>query len=88
MGYQGVPEMLLPHKKVRGKAGEKAQALTPQQEGRKPCMRRRTRVPVEHGVRQVKAWRILRDEYRLAQGLFPMIALATVGLVHLSRIVT
>ena len=87
LGYQGVPEMLLPHKKVRGKAGEKAPELTRQQkeENRHAA---RARVPVEHGVRRVKAWRILRDEYRLAQGLFPLIALATVGLVHLSRIVT
>ena len=87
LGYQGVPEMLLPHKKVRGKAGEKAPELTPQQkeENRHAAS---ARVPVEHGVQRVKAWRILRDEYRLAQGLFPLIALATVGLVHLSRIVT
>lgn len=86
LAYQGVPEMLLPHKKVRGKAGEKAQELTPQQkeENRHAAS---ARVPVEHGVRRVKAWRILRDEYRLAQGLFPLIALATVGLVHLGRIV-
>ena len=51
------------------------------------CKAAFARVPVEHGVRRVKAWRILRDEYRLAQGLFPLVALATVGLVHLSRIV-
>ena len=87
LGYQGVPEMLLPHKKVRGKTGEKAQELTPEQkeENRQAAS---LRVPVEHGVRRVKAWRILRDEYRLGQGLFPMIALATVGLVHLARLVT
>ncbi len=80
LAYVGVPEMLLPHKKPRG--GQ----LTPEQkeENRHAA---RARVPVEHGVRRVKAWRILRDEYRLAQGLFPLIALATVGLVHLSRIV-
>jgi len=80
LAYVGVPEMLLPHKKPRG--GQ----LTPQQkeENRHAAS---APVPVEHGVRRVKAWRILRDEYRLAQGLFPMIALATVGLVHLSRIV-
>ena len=81
LAYVGVPEMLLPHKKPRG--GQ----LTPEQkqENRHAA---RARVPVEHGVRRVKAWRILRDEYRLAQGLFPLIALATVGLVHLSRVVT
>ncbi len=80
LAYVGVPEMLLPHKKPRG--GQ----LTPQQkeENRHAAS---ARVPVEHGVRRVKAWRILRDEYRLAQGLFSLIALATVGLVHLSRVV-
>ncbi len=86
LAYVGVPEMLLPHKKVRGKAGEKALPLTPEQqeENRHAAS---ARVPVEHGVRRVKAWRILRDEYRLARGLFSTIALATVGLVHLSRVV-
>ncbi len=80
LAYVGVPEMLLPHKKPRG--GQ----LTPEQkkENRHAAS---ARVPVEHGVRRVKAWRILRDEHRLAQGLFPLIALATVGLVHLSRVV-
>ena len=33
LAYQGVPEMLLPHKKKRGKAGEKAKELRP---ARKP----------------------------------------------------
>lgn len=80
LAYVGVPEMLLPHKKPRG--GQ----LTPEQkeENRHAASQR---VPVEHGVRRVKAWRILRDEYRLAQGLFSTIALVTVSLVHLSRIV-
>jgi hypothetical protein len=80
LAYVGVPDMLLPHKKPRG--GQ----LTPQQkeENRHAAS---ARVPVEHGVRRVKAWRILRDEYRLGTGLFPLIALATVGLVHLSRVV-
>ncbi len=100
LAYVGVPEMLLPHKKPRGGQLTPGQLtpgqltpgqltpgqLTPQQkeENRHGAS---ARVPVEHGVRRVKAWRILRDEYRLAQGLFPLIALATVGLVHLGRIV-
>ncbi len=85
-GYQGVPEMLLPHKKKRGKAKEKAKELTvaQQDENRHAA---RERVYVEHGIRRVKAWRILRDEYRLDLGLFSLIASATVGLVHLSRII-
>ncbi len=87
LGYQGVPEMLLPHKKKRGKAGEKAKDLTAAQKDENrfaAC----ERVPVEHGVRRVKAWRILRDEFRLGTGLFSLVASATVGLVHLSRIVS
>ena len=45
LAYVGVPEMLLPRKKPRGR------------------------------------------QLTLAQGLFPLVALATVGLVHLSRVV-
>ena len=85
LGYQGVPEMLLPHKKKRGKSGQKANALTPEQQDENRHAARE-RVYVEHGVRRVKAWRILRDEYRSGLGLFSLIASATVGLVHLSRI--
>ena len=86
LAYVGVSEMLLPHKRKRGKAGQKAPDLTAAQkeENRHAA---RERVPVEHGVRRVKAWRILRDEYRLGQGLFSAVALATVGLVHLCRVV-
>ncbi len=87
LGYQGVPEMLLPHKKKRGKAGEKVKDLTPAQKDENRFAASE-RVYVEHGVRRVKAWRILRDEFRLGLGLFPLVASATVGLVHLSRIVS
>ena len=82
---QGVPEMLLPHKKKRGKAGEKAKELTPQQKDENQFAASQ-RVYVEHGVRRCKAWRILRDEFRLGRGLFPLIAPVTVGLVHLGRL--
>jgi len=44
-------------------------------------------VVVEHAIRRVKGWRVVRDEYRLALGLFPMVAAAVVGLVQLSRII-
>ena len=72
--------MLLPPKTPHG--GQ----LTPEQkeENRHAAS---ARVPVEHGVRRVKAWRILRAASRLAQGLFPLVALATVDLVPLSRAV-
>ena len=46
----------------------------------------RSRVYVEHGIRRVKAWRILRDEFRLGVSLFSLVASATVGLVHLARL--
>lgn len=77
--------MLFPHKKKRGKAGEKAKELTPRQEYENRCAAAE-RVYVEHGVRRCKAWRILRDEFRLGLGLFALVATATVGLVHLARL--
>lgn len=46
------------------------------------------RVPVEHGIRRVKAVRILCDDYSVATGLFPMIASAVGGLIQFSRIIT
>jgi len=85
LGYLGVPEMLPPHKKKRGKKGEKAKDLTPEQKAENQHSAR-ARVYVERGIRRVKAWRILRDEFRLGLGLFPLIASATVGLVHLARL--
>ena len=79
--YHGVPEMLLPHKRKRGKAGEKAKALTLEQKAQNRHQASQ-RVYVEHGVRRCKAWRIPRDEFRLGRGLSPLVVLATVGLVH------
>ena len=78
--------MLLPHQKKRGKAGEKSRDLTPQQKAENRHSGSQ-RVYVEHGVRRCKAWRILSDDLRLGRGLFPLLATATVGLVHLGRIV-
>ena len=86
MGYLGAPEMLLPNKQKRGKKGEKAKELTAEQKAENQ-QGARARVYVEHGVRRVKAWRIMRDEFRLGAGLFSLVASATVGLVHLGRIV-
>ena len=84
--------MLLPNKRKRGKKGEKAKELTPEQKSENQQQKAenqqgaRARVYVEHGVRRVKAWRILRDEFRLGIGLFPLVATATVGLMHLVRL--
>lgn len=76
---QDHPELITPHKKPKGGA------LTPEQieENRKIAQER---IYVEHGIRRVKAFRILRQDYRLALGLYPMIAHAVVGLVQLGRI--
>jgi hypothetical protein len=79
LAYLGVPGMLVPHRKPRG--GE----LTPAQreENRE---RSRSRVYVEHAIRRVKGWKIVRGDYRLATGLFLMVAATVVGLVQLGRL--
>jgi len=76
LGYQGLEGSEVPHKKPRG--GE----LTPEQkeENRKFSS---VRVRVEHTIRRVKAFRIVRDEYRLATGLFSRHCRCVVGLVQL-----
>ena len=79
-GYQSQAhsEIISPHKKPKG--GE----LTPEQrqENRQIAQQR---IYVEHGIRCIGGWRILREDYRLGVGLFPMIARAVVGLVQLGR---
>ncbi|HJY82027.1 MAG TPA: transposase family protein [Candidatus Binatia bacterium] len=45
------------------------------------------RVHVAHGMRRLTGWRIVRADYRLALGLFPLIASTVVGLVPLVRLV-
>jgi hypothetical protein len=75
------PELTTPHKKPKGGVLTEAplsanKQLAPQ------------RVHVEHGIRRPKAFRILRDDDRLALGPFPLIASAVVGLIQFSRILT
>lgn len=72
------PEMTTPTKKPKG--GE----LTPAQKERNREISQQ-RVRVEHGIRRVKGFRILRDQYRMARGIFPTVASAVVGLIHFSR---
>lgn len=81
-GYRSAdhPEIRTPHKKPRG--GQ----LTDEQKAENREISGQ-RMVVEHEVRRVKGWRILRDEYRLALGLFPMVASAVVGLIQFSRII-
>ena len=76
LGYKGVEGIDVPHKKPRG--GE----LTPEQKASNRAFSS-GRVRVEHAIRRVKGFRIVRDEYRLGTGLFTMIASCTVGLVQL-----
>ena len=80
LAYQGVEGMSVPHKEPR------KGALTPEQ---REANRQHAsvRVHVEHGIRRIKGFRILREDYRLALGLFALIAHAVVGLVQLVRIV-
>lgn len=80
LGYIGLPTVLTPHKKPKG--GELTQEQ--KQENRQFAAQR---VRVEHGIRRLKGFGILRNLYRLATGLFPMIACATAGLVQLQRLV-
>jgi hypothetical protein len=72
LGYQGVPDMIVPHKRAPKEANRRLASV---------------RVHAEHGIRRIKGFHILREEYRLALGLFPMIAHAVVGLVQLNRLV-
>jgi hypothetical protein len=74
------PEVQTPQKKPQG--GELSAA---QKEENKRISSQRVRV--EHGIRRIKAFRILRDEYRHAMGLFPMVASAVIGLIQFTRIV-
>lgn len=45
------------------------------------------RIRVEHGVRKVKTFKILRQDYRLGVWMYPKIAETVVGLIQFSRIV-
>jgi DDE superfamily endonuclease/Helix-turn-helix of DDE superfamily endonuclease len=45
------------------------------------------RIRVEHGVRKVKTFKILRQDYRLGARMYPKIAETVVGLIQYSRIV-
>jgi hypothetical protein len=74
------PEIKTPTKKPKG--GE----LTAEQKEENKVISSQ-RVVVEHAIRRVKGFRIMRDDYRLALGLFPMVASVVVGLIQFSRII-
>jgi len=79
LAYQGIAGVQVPHKKPKG--GQ----LTEEQRTENRY-RASVRVQVEHGSRRIKGGRIVRDDYRLALGLFPLIAATVVGLVQLRRL--
>lgn len=80
LGYQGTEGMTIPNKKPKG--GE----LTPEQK-EENRQRASVRVHVEHAIRRIKGFKIMRENYRLATGLFPMVASAVVGLVQMVRLI-
>lgn len=45
------------------------------------------RIYVEHSIRRVKGYRVVRDEFRLAQGIFPTIVSIVVGLIQFADLV-
>jgi hypothetical protein len=80
LAYQGITGVSVPHKQPKGGRLTEEQ----REENRRLAA---VRVHVEHGIRRIKGWRIVRDDYRIALGLFPLIASTVVGLVQLVRIV-
>jgi hypothetical protein len=80
LAYQGITGVRVPHKQPKGRH------LTEEQRAENRRLAA-IRVHVEHGIRRIKGWRIVRDDYRIALGLFPLIASTVVGLVQLVRLV-
>ncbi len=83
MAYIGTSGVLVPHR--RKNCQKTPNVLTDEQKAANRALAS-VRVHVEHGVRRIKAWRIVRDEFRLGTGFFPGIAHAVVGLVQMSRL--
>ena len=79
LAYQGIAGMSVPHKKPQGGRLTEEQRAENRQKAA-------VRVHVEHGIRRIKGWRIVRDDYRIALGLFPLLAATVVGLVQLVRL--
>jgi hypothetical protein len=79
-GCRGASDVERPRREPRG--GE----LTEEQREQNKQMAS-ARVHVERGIRRVKAFKIVRENYWLATGLFPVVASAAVGLVQMARII-
>jgi hypothetical protein len=83
LAYIGAPNVVVPHRRKNKRNVKNELTDVLKEENRLLAV---VRVHVEHAIRRIKAWRILRGDYRLATGLFPTVAHATVGLVQLGRI--
>lgn len=73
-------ETLTPKKKPKGgelSEAEKATNKVISQE----------RIYVEHSIRRVKGYRVVRDEFRLTQGIFPSVVSVVVGLIQFADLV-
>lgn len=75
------PEIETPVKKPKGSELSAQQLAANTEVSRK-------RVRVEHGIRRVKGWRIVRDEYRMPTGLFTSVTSVVVGLLQFATIVS
>jgi hypothetical protein len=73
------PEIRTPRKKPKGRELSEEQKAESKQIWKE-------RVYVEHAIRRIKGWRIMRDEYRMATGMFAAVTSVVVGLIQLSRI--
>lgn len=73
------PEIRIPHKKPKGRELSQEQKAENKQIAQE-------RIYVEHGIRRIKSYRIMRDEYRMATGLFKSVASVVVGLIQFARI--
>lgn len=45
------------------------------------------RTYVEHSIRRVKGYRVVRDEFRLAQGIFPTVVSVVAGLIQFADLI-
>jgi hypothetical protein len=79
LGYLGTEGVETPQRKPHG-----GQLPDAQREANRRLAR--VRGHVEHGIRRLKGGKIVRENYRHAMGLFPMVVSAVVGLVHLNRL--
>lgn len=73
------PEIETPFKKPKGKE------LTQDQKAHNKEVSAK-RVRVEHGIRKVKGWKIVRNEYRMPLGLFTTVTSTVVGLIQFATI--